>query len=230
VAQEKIAAIIAAAGGSKRMAGIDKLFASLCGRPVLAYTLEAFLAVPVIQQIVLVLSERNRHDGQALVDALDHRGKDVRVCLGGQQRQDSVRQGLAATSGVRWVVIHDGARPLVTVEIILAGLREAQATGAAVAAVPVKDTVKVVDPVSFSVRETLPRSELWAVQTPQVFRYDLIALAHREAVGEVTDDASLIEQLGGVVRVYTGSYENIKITTTEDLLLADQIVRKRSAG
>jgi 2-C-methyl-D-erythritol 4-phosphate cytidylyltransferase len=123
------------------------------------------------------------------------------------------------------VGIHDGARPLVTAELIQRGLAVARETGAAVAAVPVTDTIKIAGDDGI-VRETPPRSNLWAVQTPQVFRYDIISDAYRQVTAEVTDDASLVERLGYRVKLYMGSYDNIKITTPDDLALAQVLWQK----
>ena len=136
-----------------------------------------------------------------------------------------VLAGLGQLRNCQWVVIHDGARPLVTVDLIEQGLAEARETGAAVAAVPVADTIKVAGDDRI-VRQTLPRQNLWAVQTPQVFRYPVVAEAYRRAKGDATDDASLVEQLGYKVKLYMGSYDNIKITTPDDLALAEVLWQK----
>jgi len=140
--------------------------------------------------------------------------------VGGKRRQDSVAAGLKHLKNCDWVVIHDGARPLVTKDLIERGLEAAQETGAAVAAIPVTDTIKIADD-DRTVLETPVRQNLWAAQTPQVFRFGLISEAYKEAKGEVTDDASLVEQLGYKVKLYLGAYDNIKITTNYDLLMAE---------
>ena len=147
------------------------------------------------------------------------------ICAGGRRRQDSVAAGLSRLNHCRWVVIHDGARPLVTEDLIERGLEAARETGAAVAAVPVTDTIKVAGD-DRTVRQTPPRQNLRAVQTPQVFRFDIITEAYRQAKAEVTDDASLVEQLGYKVKLYPGSYDNIKITTLDDLALAEILWHK----
>lgn len=215
-------AVVVAAGRSSRMGGADKLFAPLWGRPLLAYTLAAFQACPQVGQIALVLSQANLSPGRELAcrEELD---KVTAICLGGERRQDSVRAGLLALSPCDWVVVHDGARPLVTADLIQRGLAAAAATGAAVAALPIADTVKEVGDGDL-VRRTLPRQGLWAVQTPQVFRYDLLLQAHQSASSgqeEVTDDAAMVERLGCPVRVFLGSPRNLKVTTPEDLALAE---------
>ena len=134
--------------------------------------------------------------------------------------------GLGRLSHCQWVVIHDGVRPLVTVDLIQHGLAVARETGAAVAAMPVSDTIKVAGDDRI-VRETPPRQNLWAVQTPQVFRLDIISAVYQWVNDDVTDDASLVEQLGYKVKLYPGSYDNIKITTLDDLTLAEILWRRR---
>ena len=218
-------AVIVAAGESQRMGGVDKVMALLGGKPVLAQIINVFQSCNSIDQIVVVLSEQNLELGKRLV-AEQGWSKVTDVCPGGQRRQDSVVAGLSRLKDCHWVVIHDGARPLVTEDLISRGLTEAKETGAAVAAVPVTDTIKVVGDDRI-VRQTPPRQNLWAVQTPQVFGYHIIAEAYRRANGEVTDDASLVEQLGGKVKLYMGSYDNIKITTPDDLVLAEVLWQKR---
>ncbi|MDZ4278345.1 MAG: 2-C-methyl-D-erythritol 4-phosphate cytidylyltransferase, partial [Dehalococcoidia bacterium] len=132
------------------------------------------------------------------------------------RRQDSVRAGLEALGPCQWVVVHDGARPLVTKELIERGLAEAQATGASCCALPVPDTVKEADEAG-DIARTLDRSRLWLAQTPQTFRYELLLKAHEQAAGAATDDAALVEALGVKVRLYEGSPRNLKVTTPEDL-------------
>ena len=217
-----VGAVIVAAGGSTRMAGADKLFADLGGRPLLARALQSFQDSPLVHRIVLVLSAANLERGRALatewgVDKL------TAVCEGGPRRQDSVRLGLEALGPCDWVLVHDGARPLVSAELIERGLAAARETGAAVPAVPVADTVKLAAPDG-TVERTLDRSRLWAAQTPQVFRYDLLLRAHREVAAEVTDDAAMLEALGLPVRLFEGSATNIKVTTPEDLRLAEALL------
>lgn len=224
-AKTKVGAVIVAAGGSQRMGGVDKVMALLGGEPVLARTIDAFQNSSSIDQIVIVLSEQNLEPGKRLIA---ERGwsKVTEVCLGGRRRQDSVVAGLSRLKDCHWVVIHDGVRPLLTEDLIDRGLAEAEATGAAVAAVPVTETIKVVGDDRI-VHQTPPRQNLWAVQTPQVFRYPMIAEAYRQAKGEVPDDASLVEQLGYKVKLYIGAYDNIKITTPDDLALAEILWHKR---
>jgi len=226
--QEKVGAIIAAAGRSQRMGGVDKIFAHLGGRPLLAYTVDVFQRCSAIDCVVIVLSTDNLGSGQKLVR--EHRwSKVVEVCSGGERRQESVREGLKRLSGCQWVVVHDGSRPCLSADLIEKGLEEARPTGAAIAAIPVKDTIKVVSSDAF-VETTLLRRSLRAVQTPQVFRFDIIDEAYGIAQDEVTDDATLVEQMGHKVKVYPGSDTNIKVTTHEDLYLAETILKSRGQG
>ena len=219
--KQRVGAVIVAAGKGERMGEVDKLFALLGGKPLLARTTLPFQKCRLIEQIVVVVSGEKEEMCRRLV-AGGEWSKVSNVCLGGRRRQDSVAAGLKHLNNCRWVVIHDGARPLVTVDLIERGLEAAQETGAAVAAVPVTDTIKVAGDDRI-VHQTPPRQNLWAVQTPQVFRIDIITEAYQKAIGDVTDDASLEEQLGHPVKLYMGSYDNIKITTPEDLALAEAL-------
>lgn len=218
-------AIVVGAGNSKRM-GVDKVLLSVAGKPLLAWSVDVCQNCGLIDQIVIVLNEDSIYLGR---DLARKRGwsKVVEVCLGGKRRQDSVRQGLKQLWNCGWVIVHDCARPFLTPELIRDGLEAAQETGAAAAAVPVKDTIKLGDNHGMVV-ETLRRQQLWAVQTPQVFQFDIISKAHQQMVDEVTDDASLAEHLGYKVKLYTGSYDNIKVTTPEDLVFAEAIAKGRS--
>jgi 2-C-methyl-D-erythritol 4-phosphate cytidylyltransferase len=223
ISQPKVSAIIVAAGESRRMNGIDKVLAPLAGRPVISYVLAAFDRCQSVGQIVLVVNEKSLKACQQLI-AEEKLSKPIEVCVGGKRRQDSVAAGLKKLKDCDWVVIHDGARPLVTRELIEEGLKAARETGAAVAAVPITDTIKIAGDDRI-VLETPVRQKLWAVQTPQLFRSDIITEAYRRAKGEATDDASLVEQAGYKVKLYMGSYDNIKITNNNDLLIAEALIK-----
>jgi 2-C-methyl-D-erythritol 4-phosphate cytidylyltransferase len=210
------------------MGGIDKIFATIAGKPLLWHVLQVFQGCGAVDQVVVVLNEPSVGQGVKLVEG-EAFSKVVAVCAGGQRRQDSVAEGLKRLERCDWILIHDGARPCLTVELIERGLEEARQTGAAIAAVPLKETVKVVD-MGDVIQSTPRRESLWAAQTPQVFRFDLIAEAHRRVTEEVTDDASMVEALGHKVRVYMGAYDNMKVTTPEDLALAETILRTRDEG
>ena len=226
--RERAGAVIAAGGSSRRMGGIDKIFVPVAGRPLLWHTLAAFQSCGRVDQVVVVLPEAGVQRGLGLV-AEGGFSKVTAVCAGGRRRQDSVSRGLAKLERCDWVVIHDGARPCVTAELVERGLEEARQTGAAIAAVPLTETVKVVDAAG-RIEGTPPRESLWAAQTPQVFRFDLLAEAHRRINEDVTDDASMVEALGHRVRVYMGRYDNIKVTTPEDIALAETVLRTRNEG
>ena len=206
------------------MGGMDKVFAPLGGEPLLLRATRPFQECPLVDQIVVVVSGDKENKCRTLVTGPEW-SKVSDICLGGKRRQDSVAAGLKRLNDFDWVIIHDGARPLVTADLIERGLEAAKETGAAAAAVPVTDTIEVVGKGEI-VRQTPPRQNLRAVQTPQVFRFDVIQIAHKQDVSSVTDDASLVERLGHKVKLYTGSYDNIKVTTPDDLALAEILLKK----
>jgi 2-C-methyl-D-erythritol 4-phosphate cytidylyltransferase len=222
---QKVGAVIVAAGRGERMGGIDKIFAPLGQTSVLERVAAVFEASPYIDYIVIVLTKDNAARGKYMLNQIKMT-KLTAVCPGGARRQDSTQAGLNALPLCQWVVIHDGARPLVTDGLITAGLEAAQETGAAIAAVPVTDTIKLVDDEGY-VKETLPRSRLWAIQTPQVFRSDIIKEAYHKASSDVTDDAALVEALGVSVKLYMGAYDNIKLTTPADMILAQALWQQK---
>ena len=215
-------AVIVGDGSSQRM-GADKVFLSLAGKPLLAWSIDTCHTCELFSKIVVVLNESNIDSGQKLINEMGW-SKKVSICIGGKRRQDSVRQGIKEIGGCDWILIHDGARPFLTTDLIHNGLTAVRETGAAVAAIPVKDTIKLGGDDNI-VRKTLNRHQLWITQTPQVFRSDIITRAHENITGDVTDDASMVEQLAYKVKLYMGSYSNIKITTPEDLALAEIIAR-----
>ena len=219
------ACVLLAAGRSARMGGADKLLAPLAGKPVLAHSLAALAACDDIAHIVVVTSPANRAAAARVARA--HGGGKVRaLAAGGAERQHSVAAGLAALPNVELVAVHDGARPLVEAADFSEGLRTARELGAAVAGAPLVDTVKRVD-ARERVLDTPPRAELRAVATPQVFRRDLLLRAHRAAAADgvsATDDAALVERLGEPVAVYPARRRNLKITTADDLLIAETLL------
>ena len=224
-----VTAIVPAAGAGIRFGGaVKKQFIALNGLPILSHTLRALAASKALSAIIVVVPPGEELRGR---EALELAGIDLEteVVPGGQARQDSVYIGLQrAKAETDLVLIHDGVRPFVSREVVLATVEAAKEWGAAIAAVPVIDTIKRVDTDGFVV-ETLQREQLWSVQTPQVFRYALLMQAHR-AIRErgivATDDAALVERIGGMVKVVRGSYENLKITSEEDLPLAGLILRR----
>ncbi|MFA4905509.1 MAG: 2-C-methyl-D-erythritol 4-phosphate cytidylyltransferase [Candidatus Margulisiibacteriota bacterium] len=213
----KIAVIIAAGGTGKRM-GQPKQFLPLAGKPVAEWTIDVFHKVKNVEQIVLVVSGEDLERAKNL---------GVKVVEGGEERGDSVKNGLKAISpDTNLVIIHDGARPLITPDIIEKAVKEAREYGAAIVGVPVKDTIKRTGD-DLLIKETVDRQALWQAQTPQVFKYEIITRAYADG-RSATDDAKLVEDLGIKVKMVMGSFENIKITTPEDLIVAEAILRNRN--
>lgn len=226
-ALKKIIAIIVAAGKGKRMgSSIGKQWLNLHGKPILAHTLQRFEQTSAVDSIIVVT---HPFDIEYCKDEVIERfgfKKVHKVVEGGKERQDSVRNGLyAVDDSYTIVIIHDAVRPFVSESMINNSIQSAVKTGGAVVCVPVKDTIKEVS--EGYVKRTLVREGLWAVQTPQTFRTELIKEAHKRAVEdgiESTDDASLVERLGVKIEVIEGSYNNIKITTPEDLIIGEAIL------
>lgn len=222
----KVSAIILAGGKGKRMkANISKQFIILKDKPILYYTLYRFIKNPNVDNIVLVLPK----------DEIEYCKKNIIekynlkidfIVEGGAERQDSVYNGLKALEDTDIVLIHDGARPFVSNKIIEEGIQKAIEFGGAAPGVMPKDTIKIKDSNSFS-KETLDRSTLVAIQTPQVFKFSEIIKCHEKIKKDnitVTDDTMVYEMYGNKVYLYDGDYENIKITTPEDLLLGEKIL------
>ena len=212
-------AVIVAAGSASRMRGTDKILEPLCGEPVILRTARAFQECDAIREIVIVTTPERIGPISGLCQGLD---KVRAVVAGGDSRQKSVQLGLNALSEkVTLAAIHDGARPLVTWQLIDRVVRAAQSYGAAAPAIPVKDTVKTVQ--GGIVKNTPDRSTLRAVQTPQVFDFDLIRGALKKAAQDgavLTDDCSAVERLGMSVKIVEGDERNLKITTPLDLKIA----------
>lgn len=225
-----VSAVIVAAGGSVRMGIADsKQFIPLLDKPAIEYTLKAFQKCYLIKEIVVVCREQ---DVDRINELVNQNGftKVSNVVLGGSSRSASVRNGIkAANEKAKYFAIHDGARPLITVDEIERVVEAAFETGAATLGTSVTDTIKIVD--GFNKIESTPlRSQLRAVQTPQVFERDLYMFALENAGEnslEFTDDCALIENMGGEVLVVKGSEENIKLTTPVDVILAESILKNR---
>ena len=207
------------------MGDLDKLFAPLGSVPLLAHSVMAFNESPFVHTIAIAASAHNLGDVQRLVRNLGLE-KVGSVVEGGARRQDSVLNALREMNGSDIVLVHDGARPFVDESMIELAISTASESGAAIAAVPVKDTIKVANR-DMTVSDTPPRDSLWAAQTPQAFAYELILNAHVQTEHDVTDDAAMIEAMGHPVRMFMGSYDNIKVTTPEDLHIAEAILRSR---
>lgn len=228
---EKVAAIIVAGGSGKRMGmAIKKQFINLEGKAVLAHTIEAFNNCEVIDEIIVVVGKEDKEQVKEKIVSYYGYHKVTKIIEGGKERQDSVYNGLMATSeNIKYVMIHDGARPFVTREVLESALNHTKSKKATVVAVPVKDTIKVVDE-KYQVQTTPNRSTLWSVQTPQSFEKDLLIKAYTYAKQkqlEVTDDSMLVEAYGHKVHVVEGDYNNIKITTPEDLIIGEAIIKRK---
>lgn len=226
-------AIIAAAGTGSRMGTTTKKqYLTLAGEPVLAHTLRVFENSSLIKHVVLVVGQDELAWCHDEILAKFNFTKVLTVVPGGIYRQHSVYNGLVAlkAQATDVVIVHDGARPLLTETVLKTTIQGAVVGGAAVAAVPVKDTIKKAS-ANKTILETPPRETLWAVQTPQAFRYQLLMRAYQRAEEEDfigTDDASLVERSGQEVHLVDGSYENIKITTLEDMAFAEAILERRN--
>ncbi|OZM55879.1 2-C-methyl-D-erythritol 4-phosphate cytidylyltransferase [Lottiidibacillus patelloidae] len=221
--------IVPAAGQGKRMqAGKNKQFLLLENKPVLIHTLSIFEEDEHCKGIIVVANKAEINEMESLFSRYKL-AKIKAVIEGGSERQHSVYNGLKALPNDNSIVfVHDGARPFVTKESFLKLTRKASEVGAAVLAVQVKDTIKKV--TDSKVTETVDRSSLWAIQTPQAFRISLLKEAHEYAKKEAyigTDDASLVEKIGREVAIVEGDYKNIKLTTPDDLLYANMILEER---
>lgn len=224
----KTVAIVPAAGSGSRMnREMAKQYLQLAGRPILVHTLQALESCPGVDGLFVVVPLQDTASVRSEVIDPWNLKKVASVIAGGRERQDSVRAGLDALGrDAEIVIVHDGVRPLISVETVERCIREAAECGAVTVGVPVKDTVKEVAPDGRILR-TCDRSALWLTQTPQAFRRDILERAHREALRDgirATDDTSLVERLGIAVRMIPGDYRNIKITTPEDLVIAEALL------
>ncbi len=199
--------MIVAGGSSKRMNGVDKIFAEIAGKPVIAHTIDAFERSNSIDGIILVLPNQNVEKGKSLIQKYGYKKVEM-VCEGGATRQQSVSNGLRFIKNCDFVIVHDGARPCVTKETIESGIKEAQEEGVAIAASPVSDTIKQVGD-SLHVEKTLDRNKLRSIHTPQVFRLEILRKIHENPKFDATDDAGLAERMGYKVKAYDNSHDNI---------------------
>jgi len=223
-----VIALLPAAGMGRRMAaGMNKQYLLLGGMPILARTVAVFERAPFIDAIYIISPEDEIPQCRREVVAAYGFTKVRGIAAGGAERQHSVLNGLRALAAADddVVLIHDGVRPFVPEPVLQRAIEVARSTDGALVAVPVKDTVKVVH--GGIIRDTPVRDTLWLAQTPQAFRYDVIRAAHEVAAAEGylgTDDASLVERLGKKIHIVLGDYRNVKITTPEDLLLAEAFI------
>ena len=224
-------ALVPAAGRGLRIGGpVPKQFLALGGQPLIVHTLRVLQASAVVDEIVLAVPETEIDYCRTQIVAAHRFTKVANVVSGGKERQDSVRHALEATDpGVSIVLVHDAVRPFVTAQMVDAVVGSAHKTGAAIVALPMRDTVKQVGEDRV-IERTIDRRPLWLAQTPQAFRRDWLLDAHRKAQTEgihATDDAYLIEWFGHAVSVVEGSGENIKVTRPEDLVIAEAILASR---
>lgn len=228
---KKCTAIVLAAGQGKRMnSKIQKQFMEVGGYPILYYSLRCFQESPLMQDIILVTGKDVISYCKSEIVEKYGFSKVRSIIPGGKERYDSVYAGLLACENCDYVFIHDGARPFITEEILERGLKGVMDTGACVIGMPSKDTIKLADAGGF-VEKTPDRSRVWTIQTPQIFSYALIRSAHesirRKEMTAITDDGMVVEQETGIkIRLVEGSYQNIKITTMEDLAIAEAFLKK----
>jgi 2-C-methyl-D-erythritol 4-phosphate cytidylyltransferase len=232
----RFAAIVLSAGtGSRMKSDIPKQYLPLCGKPVICYSLQAF-EESAVDEIVLVTGAGDTDFcREEIVEKYGFR-KVTQIVPGGKERYDSVYEGIRALRGADYVLIHDGARPMITGDIITRSIESVQQEQACVVGMPVKDTIKISDENAY-ISETPDRSRVWQVQTPQSFSYALIVRAYEELhrrqkanepIPAITDDAMLVERMTGAkVKLIEGSYRNMKITTPEDLDVAEIFLEKK---
>lgn len=226
-----VAAIIVAAGQGTRMkAGVNKQYLHLHGKPILAYTLEAFEECSAIDEIFVVVGENEREKCfQEVIKPYGYK-KIEKVVLGGATRQESVYNGLKEiTTDIDIVITHDGARPLIHKQTLISSIQETLIHKGTIVGVPAKDTIKILNSKGF-VDNTPKRDLLWSVQTPQCFSHEILMQAHKRALKDGfigTDDAMLVERMGYPIKMIKGTYDNIKITTPEDLIIAEAILNIR---
>lgn len=225
----KYGVIIPAAGSGKRMAaGRNKLLIELDGRPVILHTLAVFEQDPMCEKIIMVIQPNDERILSELIKSEMYH-TPVEFVYGGDERQHSVYNGLQNIEE-EIVLVHDGARPFIRVDTIGRLVEKASVDGAAIAAVPVKDTIKKAE--NNEVLETIERKGLWQIQTPQAFRLSILKRAHEKAKQDAflgTDESSLAERIGIPVHLVESDYDNIKLTTPEDLFFAEAIVAKRAS-
>lgn len=220
--------IVAAGSGSRMKRDINKQFIMLDGKEIIVHTIEKFYKNTDIDDIVVVIKESEEE--YFIDNVINKHGFDnIKIAYGGNERQDSVYNGIKKLNeGCDIVLVHDGARPFVNESIIKNAITETKENNAVVVGVPVKDTIKVVN-LDGNIVDTPNRSRLWSVQTPQAFKYEIIIKAYEDAYNDNyygTDDAMLVERIGYNVKMIEGSYDNIKITTEEDLHFGIQILKK----
>lgn len=230
----KVTAIVLAAGkGSRMNSDIPKQYLTLLGKPVLFYSLEAFEKSNVDEVILVTGSGEQEYCKKEIIDRYQIK-KVVHIVEGGAERYHSVQRGLLAAEEAAFVLIHDGARPLISTAVINEAIKTVAETGACVVGMPVKNTIQLVDE-SKVICSTPERCRTWIAQTPQCFTYELALSSYNKAIASedstITDDAMVVQRYGSAeVVMLEGSYENIKVTTPEDIVVAECFLRMRSAN
>jgi len=218
--------IIPAAGSGTRLnSDVPKPLIPVKGKPILAYCLETFDRSELIEGITVVVPEDRLKEFETAIGKFGLK-KRILVVKGGKTRQESVENGLKTLDpNIDYVVVHDAARPLLSLQVLEDAIKACYLAKAIIVAVPVKPTIKRIDPMTMEINATLDRKILWEAQTPQIFAYELLTQAHRQGVGlEATDDAFLVERYGAKIKVFQGEYKNIKVTTPEDLKIAEALL------
>ena len=220
----EVSAVIAAGGKGTRMGGErNKIFLELCGESIISRTVRIFEENPIISEIIIVTGEEDVPDCEKLMQSYK---KITAVTVGGKTRQESVFNGISLAKG-HIIAIHDAARCFVSDEIINETIKEAKKCGAAAPGVLCKDTLKLIDENGF-IESTVERARTYQIQTPQTFKADIIRSAHQNGKGiEATDDCMLVENMGVKVKITEGSYDNIKLTTPEDIIIGENILKRR---
>lgn len=218
-----VSLIITAAGNSSRMCGEDKIFAILSGKPIIVHTLNCFKSYDFFNQIILVVNKNNLTKTKNIIQGLKIQ-IPITICAGGATRQESVKLGMKKIKKADFVVIHDGARPIVEKTIITNGMKYVKKSGAAIPTIPITETIKLIEknhPI-----KTLPRENIHIVQTPQFFKFDILKKAQKIVQNLFTDESSLVEQINITPTIFPGSKKNIKITEKQDLELAKYYLKK----
>ena len=231
---EKFTAIVLAGGTGKRMhSHIHKQYLTLAGKPVLYYALKAFEESDITDIILVTGADEEAYCKRKIIDKY-HIGKVKAIVPGGVERYHSVYAGLCAAEGADYVLIHDGARPLVSADIIKRSMQAVKEYRACVAGMPVKDTIEIADEDGYA-KLTPERSKVWQIQTPQSFSYPLVYEAYRKMLADedsaITDDAMVVERMTNQpVKLIEGNYRNIKITTPEDMLIAEMYLKQGTSN
>ena len=221
-------AVILASGNAVRMSGIDKMIGLVAGKPLVSFSIEAFLNFKTFDQIYVTVNDSNEAVIKEIVRGYSSIDNDIVVIPGGIRRQDSVKNALDMILNANIVAVHDGARPLLTEKIILEGLELAIKYGSAIPVVPIEDTIKEITP-DFEITRTLERSKIYRSQTPQFFNFDMLYSAHKQIDEDMTDDAAMVEKIGHSLRAYLGDRKNLKITVPEDVLVAEAYLGGRAS-